>query len=642
MQRASRLFSSHILAAIFITVVIAMSAALAIYTISSRGQNGNEIQGGFAVPQSLRSFQNYAELQAYVAANARSIEEYNRYGAGFLFGGTFEASTAMAGAAGPEASLASTPSYTGTNVQVAGVDEPDSVKTDGTHLFVSSGASVTIINAGSASVLSIISLGSDASILGIEISRGRLMVINQRGWQNVDILLYDTSNLFAPKLFDNVSVAGSYVAARLVGGYFYAVIQELSYNFDNSGNATPVMPQLYSNGALTPLPPQSVYYTPNGAQVSEYTMILGVNMSTGQESSIAALTGPSSVVYVSTSSIYVVYSNYREWYADGIPGDVFSGGVMQVNSPAVSENSTILRASYASGVVSVQAAGFVPGTVLNQFSLDEYNGYLRVATSRNIVTSQAGSFNEIRSDDVYVLDQSLSQVSALRNIAPDENIYAVRFVGDMGYVVTFEQVDPLFAISFADLYHPAILSALKVSGFSDYLHPLWNASYILGVGKDAVQASDGSYAYYLGLKLSLFRVFPNGSSEELSNLPIGDRGTDSPVLSDHLAFTFDPANNVTVIPVLLAKLSGNQSSYGDAPPFGNYVWQGVYVIRVSSEGLTILGNVSQYSQNYSPGQNLDIDRSVIIGNHLYTISATEVMVSDLSSFARLAIIPLSG
>ncbi len=290
----------------------------------------------------------------------------------------------------------------------------------------------------------------------------------------------------------------------------------------------------------------------------------------------------------------------------------------------------------------MKAVGTVPGTVLNQFSLDEYNGYFRVATSRFATIGGATT----RSDDVYVLSQNMSQVSALRNIAPGENIYAVRFVGDMGYVVTFEQIDPLFAISFKDVTNPVILSALKVTGYSDYLHPL-PGGYLIGVGKDAVPSSTGNFAWYLGLKLSLFRVFDNGTSTQVSKYLIGDRGRILPVLNDHLAFTFDSSRNITVIPVMLAKVSGNQTyDPSSPPPYGDYVWQGVYVFKVTAAGFTLLGRVSQYppGQNYgdSPNNSLQIDRSVIIGNYLYTVSQGEVMVSDLSSFSTLATVLLPG
>jgi len=248
------------------------------------------------------------------------------------------------------------------------------------------------------------------------------------------------------------------------------------------------------------------------------------------------------------------------------------------------------------------------------------------------------------SDDVYVLSMNMSQISAIRNIAPGENIYAVSFVGDLGYVVTYEQVDPLFVISFQNITSPVILSALKVTGYSDYLYPL-PGGLLIGLGKDTVASSTGNFSYYLGLKLSLFHVFANGTSALVSDVLIGDRGTDSPVLTDHLAFTYDPSLNVTVIPLTLYKVTDNQSYGTDSPPqFGNPVWQGVYVFRVTPQGFTLLGTVSQYpaGQNFgdSPNGDLQIGRSVIIENDLYTVSQGEVMISDLGTFATLGTVQL--
>jgi uncharacterized secreted protein with C-terminal beta-propeller domain len=356
------------------------------------------------------------------------------------------------------------------------------------------------------------------------------------------------------------------------------------------------------------------------------------------------LTGQASTVYASASNIYVVYPNYPSYYADGISGDVFGGSAGPVQYGVTQpQNSTIFRVAYSAGEISVMAAGSFPGVVLNQFSMDEYNGYFRVATSRAVTVNGTNS----RSDDVYVLDKNFTQMGALLNIAPGENIYAVQFTGVMGYVVTFEQIDPLFAISFANPTSPVILSALKVSGFSDYLYP-FGSGFLIGVGKDAVQNPNGNFAWYLGMKLSLFHVASDGTSTEVSKYMIGDRGTDSPVLSDHLAFTFDSSRNITVIPVDLAKVSGGQtSSPGNPPPYGQEVWQGAYVFGVSTSGFSLLGTVTQYppgafGQSYYGGSGgHDIYRSVIIGNALYTISQDEVMASDLTSFSTLATVPLS-
>ena len=556
--------------------------------------------------------------------------------------------TATMAATATASSYSTTPSYTGTNVQVQGVDEPDRVKTDGKHIFVSTQDSVAIINAyppNSTETLSTLAFPNSV-VLGLEIAQGRLMVIDQKGsgfgFGNtaVELLLYNTADLASPKLMQNVTIAGDYVAARMADGYVYAVIQQPSYTFNGQGNATAAMPMVSRGGVETELSPSAVFYTNNTAQISSYTMIPSISMSTGEEAVVSVLTGPSANVYVSTSNIYVVYTNYLDLFdVDGIPGNAWSGGVVTSQMVFQSQNSTVLRASYANGTVTAAEASTVPGTVLNQFSMDEYNGYFRIATSRFATVNGAAT----TSDDVYVLDQNMNQISVLRNIAPGENIYAVRFVGDVGYVVTYQQIDPLFVISFKDVTQPVILSALKVTGYSDYLHPL-AGGYLLGVGKETVPASDGNYSYYLGLKVSLFRVYEDGTSAQVAKLDIGDRGTDSPVLSDHLAFTYDPTRNLTVIPLTLYRVSGNQTYGGGILAYGDPVWQGVYVIRADASGLKVVGQVSQYpaGQNVGdyPNASLSIDRSIIIGDYLYTISQGEVMASSLGSFVTFATVAL--
>ena len=649
--------------ALFVIVIIGASALLAASAFTSGGAGPHGGSVASASPTGLGSFQTYSQLQAYIDANAKSAQQYNRYGVSFggglpVFGAVVPGiATLQSSVTASSASAA--PSFTGTNVQVQGVDEPDRVKTDGAHLFVSTLDSVAIMDAyppSSSKVLSTLSF-PNAEVIGLEIATDRLMVIaghpsypvyplmasrGSSATTGVELLLYDTTSLASPRLMENVSVAGSYVAARLADGHFYAIIQQPSYVFDGQGNATAVMPTDSLDGVETQLAPSSVYYTPIPSQISYYTMIPSVDMSTGKENVVSVLTGPSATVYVSTSDIYVVYTNYLDLYdVDGIPGNFWSGGVVTPQTVEQSQNSTVLRLAYANGAVTVAKAGVVPGTVLNQFSMDEYDGYFRIATSRFALVDGAAT----TSDDVYVLDASMRQISALRNIAPGENIYAVRFEGQMGYVVTFQQVDPLFVISFKDVANPTVLSSLKVSGYSDYLHPL-PGGYLIGVGKDAVPASNGDFSYYLGLKLSLFRVFENGTSVEVNKLLIGDRGTDSPVLSDHLAFTFDPTRNITVIPLTLYVVNGQQTSCpGCPPPYGNPVWQGVYVIKVTPSGFGILGKVSQYpsGMNYGDSSNgdLQIDRSVVIGDYLYTVSQSEVMVNALSTFATVGTVQLS-
>jgi uncharacterized secreted protein with C-terminal beta-propeller domain len=651
----SRAFGTE--AAAFVIVIIGIAAVVAALafvppgtvSISTSGSPSSTSTGSHP---GLSSFQSYTQLQDYIAANAKSAQQYSQWGVGLGGFGPiglpveFGAVTSMSTMTMTAATTATSgiPSYTTTNVQVQGVDELDRVKTDGTHLFVSTQDSVALINAyppNSTATLATLSYPNE-QVLGLETIPNRLMVLVQMNSESggIKMLLYDTTSLASPVLMQNVTIAGNFVGARMADGYLYAIVQQPSYTFSPQGNATAAMPTVSLGGANTELSPSSVFYTNDTSQITFYTMIPSISMSTGKENVVTVLTGPSATIYVSTSNIYVAYTNYLDLYdVDGIPGNAWSGGVITPDLIVQSQNSTVLRASYVNGTVTAAKAGVVPGTVLNQFSMDEYNGYFRIATSRFTTINGVAT----SSDDVYVLDQNMSQVAALKDIAPGENIYAVRFSGDLGYVVTYQQVDPLFVISFKDITKPVIQSALKVSGYSDYLQPL-ATGYLLGVGKETVPASSGNYSYYLGLKISLFRVNQNGTSALVDKLDIGDRGTDSPVLSDHLALTYDPTRNITVIPLTLYVVSGNQTLEEGYPAYGNPVWQGVYVIKWAPTGLTVLGKVSQYpaGQNFGdyPNDSLSVDRSVIIGGYLYTISQTEVMVSSLSSFATVTTVPL--
>jgi inhibitor of cysteine peptidase len=604
-----------------------------------------------AASGTLSSFQTYSELNNFITANAKSMQQDNvEPGTVTIVGGmtttTATMTTTVAESATmtnvstttvPGAAITTTsggPSFTTTNDQVQGVDELDIVKTDGTYLYVASSQVVTIIRAypvDATSVVSTIDL-PNFSVIGISLVPQRLAILGQSLVNSsVTLRLYNVSDPSTPTLLNSLAVSGEYVGARTTQGYFYLVVQQPSYTSNDGGNVTAAYPTVDEEGVSSVLQPDSTYYTPNRSQISVYTVILSMSMSTGVESSIAVLTGPSSTIYVSASNIYVVYSNFYPYYADGISGDVFNGGDAASSKGGQQQNSTVFRVAYSAGNITVAAAGSFPGGVLSQYSMNEYDSYFMVATSRSGI------------DDVFVLNQNLSQSGVIRNIAPGENIYAVRFEGELGYVVTFEQVDPLFTISFANPADPVILGALHVTGFSDYLYP-FGSDYLVGVGKDTVNSSSGNFAFYLGVKLSLFNV-TSANSTEVANYMIGDRGTDSTVLDDPLAFTFDTATNTMVIPVDLYMTSGSQSSspsscIGCPPQFGEFTWQGAYVFNVSTIGFKLLGTVTQNHPGQNPGTN-EIDRSVIIGDVLYTVSQNEVMASSLSNFSTLATIQLA-
>jgi uncharacterized secreted protein with C-terminal beta-propeller domain len=203
--------------------------------------------------------------------------------------------------------------------------------------------------------------------------------------------------------------------------------------------------------------------------------------------------------------------------------------------------------------------------------------------------------------------------------------------------VTFKQVDPLFVIDLKDPYGPEVLGYLKVTGYSDYLHP-YDETHIIGIGKETTDA--GEFAWYQGVKISLFDVSDVSNPREISKVEIGDRGTDSPVLWDHKAFLFDKSRNLLVMPILVAEV--DQSEYPQGVPswaYGEPVWQGAYVFDISVDGgLQLKDRITHiespadleqdYYWSYSP---LSVERSLYIGDVLYTISDAKIKMNNLEN-----------
>jgi uncharacterized secreted protein with C-terminal beta-propeller domain len=240
-------------------------------------------------------------------------------------------------------------------------------------------------------------------------------------------------------------------------------------------------------------------------------------------------------------------------------------------------------------------------------------------------------------NNVYVLNMALNITGSLTGLAPGETIYSARFMGERGYLVTFKQVDPLFVIDLSDPNNPRELGYLKVTGYSDYLHP-YDETHIIGIGKETTDA--GTFAWYQGVKISLFDVSDVNNPVEISKYEIGDRGTDSPVLWDHKAFLFDKSRNLMVIPVLEAKVDVTEYPEGvPAWAYGEPVWQGAYVFHVSldagieEEGkITHVENIAdpekEYYYYYSP---FAVERSLYIEDVLYTISQAKIKMNSLEN-----------
>jgi len=304
------------------------------------------------------------------------------------------------------------------------------------------------------------------------------------------------------------------------------------------------------------------------------------------------------------------------------------------------EDSEITKIGISGGSIVGRGNATVPGYVLNQFSMDEHDGYFRVATTSRSWRSGAEGNN------VYVLDENMETVGRLENLAPGEEIYSARFMGDRCYLVTFKKVDPLFTIDLSDPENPRVLGKLKIPGYSDYLHP-YDENTLIGVGKETEEAKEGDFAWYQGVKISLFDVSDVENPRELAKIEIGDRGTDSPALYDHHAFLFSKARNLLVIPVLEAQIDEDDFS-GPVPGnfYGEYVYQGAYVFHISPDGITLQGRITHISDDsllrsgFWFDSEYSVERSLYIEENLYTISKGMLKVNDLGTLEEIVSVEL--
>jgi inhibitor of cysteine peptidase len=610
-------------------IAISIVCLLLVGTVLSVLQCCGSRSGPVATTE-LTKFSSYTELKNFLK---ESTQAYAQRGEGLgilkVFGSDALASESADGANG---------GYSTTNIQVAGVDEADIVKTDRQFIYLASENTIFIIKAyppEEAQVLSKIEL--DETVVGLFINGDRLIVLENQGgiyatkeyWAEdtgpvvptepeTCVKVYDVSDRESPTLKREIAVDGEYVGTRMVGDYVYAIVSKPAYEQDDEVS----LPKIDLGNGATDIPAWEIYKCDVEDYGYMFTTIVAVNSQKDDEEAArqTLLIGASSNLYVSLENIYITSTR---WLSD-------SG----------SEETAVHRIHIAEGEIEYQASGEFPGRVLNQFSIDEYQGVFRVATT---TWEQAGSLRGATSqNNLYVLDANLDIVGKLENLAPRESIYSARFMGERCYLVTFQKVDPLFVIDLRDPYNPKVLGELKITGYSDYLHP-YDENHIIGIGKEAVEAVEGDFAWYQGVKIALFDVSDVENPKEVAKYEIGDRGTDSEALRDHKAFLFDKSKGLLVLPILLAQIDPSKYPYPDPSAYGDYVWQGAYVFDISLEGgLQLEGRVTHYEnddalkqEGYYFGGPESVQRSLYIGDVLYTISQAKIKMNTLENLDYL-------
>ncbi|MDH7593597.1 MAG: beta-propeller domain-containing protein [Methanomicrobiales archaeon] len=533
--------------------------------------------------------------------------------------------------------------YSTTNIQVEGVDEPDFVKNDGKYIYIISGDRLLIVDAypaEKARVLSEITVKGRPAELFLN---GDHLVVFSRlqeeyyltprssivpvpcSREATHAYVYSVRDRSRPELLRDINVSGSYYDARMIGDYVYLITSE----YVRWCTGDPVLPYL-DDGAGEGVSPDIYYFDIPQRSFMYYTLAALDVRGRREVKAETFLLGYSTTLFASKENIYIAYQKeipVRRWaeIAPAVRSVEIGDGIPR-------QGSIIHKFGVNGDRITYIGMGEVPGHLLNQFSMDEYNDHLRVATTVEGWTREGGFlFN-----NVYVLDREMKTKGRLEYIAPDEKIYSTRFVGDRLYMVTFKRIDPFFVIDLSDPEHPGILGKLKIPGFSDYLHP-YDSRHILGIGKETEENQWGGVSIG-GLKIALFDVSDVNYPKLVDKVEIGEAGTDSEALRDHKAFLFDCQKDLLVIPVREVRKVPIPSSAQGA--YSQKIWLGAYVFGVSPEkGFTLRGTVTHSSDAppyyyYYWGAPDTVKRALYMDDVLYTISTREIVMTDLKDLSR--------
>ncbi|MDR1735518.1 MAG: beta-propeller domain-containing protein [Oscillospiraceae bacterium] len=523
------------------------------------------------------------------------------------------------------------------NSQVEGVDEGDILASDGKCLyaFSSSRQSVYIVGVSGADMklLAEIPLSADAD------SYTRLIEIYVRGdylvlvtgssehlgpintltdtaapsgfiWyptrQFTQYTVYDISDRENPVLSRSFEVEGNAVSTRMIGDVLYFVSTRYVYALPydtmegiGEGDILPVYRDTVSNEKYQVVPPQDIYYFPESTEPTY--MFVGAFDITGEESAaMDSFIGAGNQVYMSAENLYVASNKW--------------------DSKTGRELTQVYRFAIDGASISFAADGAFEGSLLNQYSMDEYNGVFRAATT------SWGQGNYVNTLDA----QTLKPLGRTEALAPDEQIKSVRFMGDIGYVVTFRQTDPLFAIDLSDPSKPAILGQLKIPGFSTYLHPVADG-LLIGFGRNVIETyvdlpgggREVVGTLDVGLKVSLFDVSDPTDPKEIDVLALG-RNTHSSACDNPRAMMVDAKRGIFGFDVIDYNYT-NYETYNRQPQsmFG--------LIEVRGRELVDLATLKDLDAS-----NKYERRLCYIGDTLYGVDGFGITAYSYQSFERLA------
>lgn len=534
--------------------------------------------------------------------------------------------------------------YSKTNTQVQGVDEADIVKTDGTYIYYLTKEKLTIINTENASQMkemSTIKFDETFTPEEIFLNNDKIIVIGKRYEYDkterkigidedylypnymdktyTSAKLYNVKDKINPTLERTVEVEGDYLTARMIGSNVYIASNKYMYYAYicntykstelNEDDFKPHYLDTATSNETKSINFDCIYYIPE-FEDTNYLNIVAFNITNNQEANVESYLGAGEEIYASKENLYVTKTKY----------DYERKNKTSITTEIYKFNLNNANCTFAK-------AGDVPGSVLNQFSMDECNGYFRIAT-----TDSTSWNSESNTNNLYVLNENLETIGKIEGLAKGERIYSVRFMGNRAYMVTFVETDPLFVIDLSNPTTPTVLGELKIPGYSKYLHP-YDETHLIGIGEDTevVNYGYGDRVVTNGMKMAMFDVTDPNNPQELYNVKIGEKGTYSELLYNHKALLFSKEKNIIAFPISIT-----ENDY-------KVTFQGAIVYGVSLEKgfelkTKISNSATDYDRYYSRNR---VERIIYIKDTLFTLSNGLIKAVDLNTFETKGSIELN-
>lgn len=529
--------------------------------------------------------------------------------------------------------------FSETNTQVQGVDEADIIKTDGQYIYYVRNQVIEIVKTNNDGIFEFMSSfkltdKNNFSFSDIFIDGNKIIAIgtyytppeygndnNYRYYYSSEnytkAVVINAENKKSPKFERSVEVKGNYITSRKIGNSVYFAANQYFWNYYGS-DENGIMP-LYCDTAesdeMLEIGYDRLYCFPIIHDQSMTTLV-GFNIDRSEEEAcIETFLGSGNNIYMSEKAMYIAGVNYNGK----------NGSETIINKFAVDDGKLVFVKS-----------GTAPGYILNQFSMDEYKSYFRIVT--NVSEYKNNNYKEY--NGLYIFDNTMEIVGRIDDIAPGEYIYSARFMGNRAFMVTFRTVDPLFAIDLSNPKNPVVMGALKIPGYSNYLHP-YDENHLIGFGKDTVVDSYGG-AYYTGMKISLFDVTDITNPVEMFVETIGDRGTDSELLYNHKALLFSKDKNLLAFPVTVYE-SNEKPANGKMPAYGTFAFSGAYIYDIDlTDGFNLRGKISHMSaqdmlkaSDWGGNSDLYINRLLTIRDNLYAASNAKLSSHNLTTLDKI-------